>query len=346
MSEMHAPPEASPNGAATSTPVSTGIGAARGLWSPALIVALVALLASAVLGFALFRIEQSLSNDLAAKLGEFGATMHEARKQADEAREATRDFAQRMNTLESRLAEFQNQQLALETLYKDLARTRDEWVLADLEQIVMLASQQLQLAGNVRGALAALETADQRLARLDKPQFTGLRRAFAKDMEALRATPFVDTAGLALRLDALSGGLAGWPLAHMARARTPPAKAQGWGGLASELWGEFKQLVQIRRLSDPEAPLLTPTQTYYLRENLRLRLLSARFALLAREEATYQADLLAAHDWVARYFDTRDPAVTAAIKSLERLRASRVSIAVPDISGSLGAVAHYRLAQD
>jgi uroporphyrin-3 C-methyltransferase len=311
-----------------------------------LILAVLALIGCAALAFALFRTEQGLSRDLAEKLGEFGATAREARSESGAAQDATRDFAQRLNTIEARLAEFQNQQIALETLYKDLARTRDEWTLADIEQIVTLAAQQLQLSGNVKAALVALETADSRLARLDKPQFTGLRRALGRDMETLRATPFVDTGGIALRLDALSQGVAQLPLAHQARAKQAAPAPAGWGGAARETWNELKQLVQIRRLTDPEAPLLTPTQTYYLRENLRLRLLSARLALLAREEALYQSDLKAAHAWVERYFDARDPTVAAALVSLDKLLASRVSIAVPDIAASLDAVANHRLAHE
>ena len=80
-------------------------------------------------------------------------------------------------------------QLALEALYQDLSRNRDEWQLAEIEQVLAIASQQLQLAGNVRAALLALQLAEARLARADRPQFVPVRRALARDIERLRATP-------------------------------------------------------------------------------------------------------------------------------------------------------------
>src|SRR6266542_2987440 len=68
----------------------------------------------------------------------------------------------------ARLAESQSQSLALEALYQDLSRNRDEWQLAEIEQVLAIASQQLQLARNVRAALLALQLADSRLARTDR----------------------------------------------------------------------------------------------------------------------------------------------------------------------------------
>jgi uroporphyrin-3 C-methyltransferase/uroporphyrinogen III methyltransferase/synthase len=105
--------------------------------------------------------------------------------------------------LEGKQSEAQSQQLALEQVYQDLSRNRDEWALAEIEQVLSTASQQLQLAGNVPGALIALQNADNRLAKSDKPQFIAIRRAIAKDIERLKSLPALDLPGIALRLDSV-----------------------------------------------------------------------------------------------------------------------------------------------
>ena len=99
-------------------------------------------------------------------------------------------------------------------------------------------------------------------------------------------------------------------------------------------------------MDNPEAPLLAPAQSYFLRENLRLRLLSARIALLRHDEASYQADLQAASTWLKRYFDLKAKPTQAALSILKQLGSGPVNIEMPDISGSLSAVRHYRLAHE
>jgi uroporphyrin-3 C-methyltransferase len=83
----------------------------------------------------------------------------------------SKELQLKVGVLESRQLEAQSQQLALEQLYQDLSKNRDEWALAEIEQVLSTASQQLQLAGNVQGALIALQNADRSLSRSDKPQF-------------------------------------------------------------------------------------------------------------------------------------------------------------------------------
>ena len=155
----------------------------------------------------------------------------------------------RIAQLEARLAESQSQQLALEALYQDLSRNRDEWQLAEIEQVLAIASQQLQLAGNVRAALLALQLAEARLARADRPQFVPVRRALARDIERLRALPAVDLPAMSVRLDTpgRGGRLAA---ARLRRARRAAGAGEGRAGrraergvlarLGAEVWNELQ----------------------------------------------------------------------------------------------------------
>ena len=182
--------------------------------------------------------------------------------------------------------------------------------------MLAIASQQLQLAGNVRAALLALQLAEARLARADRPQFVPMRRALARDIERLKALPAVDVPAMTARLDSL---VAGGRLAAARLRRAQRAAGRGEGSAPARRArllvaprrrgvGRAAQLVVVRQVGPPEPPLLPPPQAYFVRENLRLRLLNARLSLLARDEAGYREDLRAAQAWIQRYFDARSQA--------------------------------------
>jgi uroporphyrin-III C-methyltransferase len=286
-----------------------------------------------------------------------------------------RELQTKVNVLESRQVEAQSQQLALEQLYQDLSKNRDDWALAEIEQVLSTASQQLQLAGNVRGALIALQNADARLSRADKPQFIVIRRAIAKDMDRLKSLPSTDLTGIALRLDSIIGQIDSMPLLSDEKPALPATQPKNtrdvrpsdsavaqdarnaagdsnvdWltrtkdvaQSLSNEMWNEIRQLVRVRTVDTPDALLLSPTQAYYARENLKLRLLNARLALLSRNESAFRSDLIAAQDTIAKYFDTRAKQTQTAQALLKQVQGSNLSIEMPTLADSLNAVRNYK----
>jgi len=296
---------------------------------------------------------RALRQELAQRLAVMDTQNREGRLIAGQAQDSARELQVKLGVLEDKLARSQNQQVALETLYQELSRNRDDWSIAEIEQIVLIAFQQLQLAGDVRSALIALQTADSRLQRADKPQLVPLRRVIAKDIERLKAMPYVDTVGISVKLDGIQSQVDGLPLAmevrpdaEKAAAAVTPADESAWQRVAREAWTDFKQMVRLQKLDKSELPLLAPEQAYFARENLKLRLLSARIALLQRDQTTFRADVKAAREWLNRYFDTQSTAVTSVLASLRELGDSPVDIDVPDIAGSLEAVRNYKLARD
>jgi uroporphyrin-3 C-methyltransferase/uroporphyrinogen III methyltransferase/synthase len=141
--------------------------------------------------------------EVARRLLSADTTSNETKLLAKNVQETTKEIQAKVLLIESKQIESQSQQLALEQLYQDLSKNRDEWALAEIEQVLATASQQLQLAGNVQGALIALQNADGRLAKSDKPQFITIRRAIAKDIDRLKSLPALDLPGIALRLDSV-----------------------------------------------------------------------------------------------------------------------------------------------
>src|SRR5262245_38175538 len=218
--------------------------------------------------------------EVARRLRDVEAESRNTRIAAREAQETAREMRTKLSALEQRLTESQSQQLALEALYQELSRNRDEWQLAEIEQVLAIAQQQLQLSGNVRAALLTLQLAESRLARANRPQFLPVRRALARDIERLKSLPTLDVPGLSLVLDRLVASVDGLPLAFDERIQragaakdakdakaAPPAEESFASRLGGEVWRELKSLIVVRRIDAPEPPLVPPSQAYFLREN-------------------------------------------------------------------------------
>lgn len=315
----------------------------------------------------------SLRSTLAQRLQSGEALNTETRLLAKAAQETSKELQAKVNVLENKQTEAQSQQVALEQLYQELAHNRDEWALSEIEQVLSTASQQLQLAGNVPGALIALQNADRLLSRSDKAQFITIRRAIARDQEKLKSLPIVDVTGMALRLDSVIGQVDALPLLSDEKPAVPATQPKNarvkqsksvaafglaapadtsndwmtvarnkWDSWSNEIWVELKQLVRVREVATPDALLLSPTQAFYARENLKLRLLSARLALLSRNESAFRNDILAAQDTIVRYFDTGAKQTQTAQALLKQIQNSNLSIEMPTLADSLNAVRNYK----
>lgn len=353
--EQTAPPEPPAAQPAPAAPAEKKAGSGLGL---RVLTGLLIAAALGASGWVYYDSRQRLGatqEELARRLKGVEDDAREARATAREAQESARDMQAKVGALEARLADTQSQQVALESLYQELSRNRDEWQLAEIEQVLAIAQQQLQLSGNVRAALLALQLAEARLERGDRPQFVPVRRALARDIERLKALPVLDLPGMVLKLDALVSIVDELPLAFEERIERTPvetpaatpesaaAKARNMlAQLGTEIWGELKQLVVVRRVDAPEPPLIAPTQSYFLRENLRLRLLGARVSLLTRNEAAYREDLRAAQGWIQRYYDTRSKKTTEVQAQLKTLASAPLNLEVPSITESLEAVRGFK----
>jgi uroporphyrin-III C-methyltransferase len=266
--------------------------------------------------------------------------------------------------LEAKLADSLGQQSQLKQLYDEMARTRGDLMLADVENSIMIAAQQLQLGGNVQSALLALTDAEQVLARSNQPAMIGLRRVLTRDIERLKSVPLADFAAAVNRLDAVVGLVEQMPLLadlQMNGATAPPPRPgspqpgfrgipervartslQGWDAFVAEL----RSLVRVQRVDQPEALLLSPDQRFLARESLRLQLLNARLNLLARNEALFRADLGRATAAIGKWFDGQHRSVVAAQGALRQLQATRLAVDLPSLAESIAAVRAARAASD
>jgi uroporphyrin-3 C-methyltransferase len=372
--EAQVPPAAPPR---MSGPATRGLfdRVARPL--PLAVIVLAALLA--VQTFSSHSRINSLRQDMARSLQKGNAVNAETAALARDVADQSKELQIKVGVLESRQSEAQSQQVALEQLYKDLSQNRDEWALSEIEQVLATASQQLQLAGNVQGALIALQNADRAVSSSNAPQFLTIRRVIAADIDRLKALPAVDLAGVALRLDnvivqvetlpmladekpllpvapvrttrRLEAAAAAAPAKSAAPAVPPESLGVGqrllqtWSQWSQEMWDDVRQLIRVRSVDDPEALMLSPSESFFVRENLKLRLLNARLALLSRNEGTFRDDLATAQTMLAKYFDTRARTTQSAQAALRQVQANDLTIELPTLAESLGAVRNYKAKQ-
>lgn len=243
----------------------------------------------------------------------------EARLLAKEAQDAARESIARATLLEARVGEVAVQRGQLDELMQTLLRSRDDHLIAEADSSLRAALQLAAISGSAEPIVAALTQARGRLSAADSVRLAPILRAIDRDLEAYRSTPLPDLASLARRLDqALRWADELTLLQDPARGgptlppTTPAASNAAPGGLPLPAWlGEgldslaeaLRGLLRVRRVDTPDAMLLAPDQAVLLRENLKLRLLNARLALLSRQFDTAQGDLQAASDAVLRHFD-------------------------------------------
>jgi uroporphyrin-III C-methyltransferase len=297
----------------------------------------------------------SLQQELARRLADGDSVAKEGRALARQSQEAMAALQSKVGVLEAKLAETQSQAVALEAMYQDISSTRDERLLAEVEQAVVIAMQQLQFAGNVEAALIALQGAEARLARSVQPQFLPVRKLLARDIERLKGTPGANISGLSLKIESVVSATDSLPLAYEQRpkveaAKPPsaarPASADYWRELGADLWREMRQLVRIERIDQGDPALLSPNQSFFLRENLKLRLLNARLALLQRDGKIFREEIRQAREHLDRYFDSQAKPVQAAQSTLRTLATTDVSFDLPGLAETLTAVRNFKFARE
>jgi len=335
----------------------------------ALVVAALAaggLLASGLLWQKLATIQE----ELARRSLDSGAQAIEARALARQAQEATRELSARLAIQETRISEVSLQRTQLEELMQSLSRSRDENLVVDVESALRLAQQQAQLTGSAEPLLAALKSADQRLARAAQPRLNPLQRAIARDMDRIKAATLTDVPVLMLKLDELARLADDLPVANAmvansplravpalaapapaARASAPAADKPSEGmfdKLSLSAWSqrtldnlrdEARKLLRVSRIEQPEAALLSPEQSFFLRENLKLRLLNARLALLSRQSDSVRTDLASASAWLGKYFDPSSRKTQAAAQLLAQVQGQLKTSELPRLDETMAALA-------
>lgn len=325
-------------------PVSAGVLA---LNKTVIALGLVAVLALLTVGL-LWQKVTGMQEQLARQSAEAQSQALEARALAKQAVSLAQETAARAAVMDARLSEVALQRGQLDELMQSLSRSRDENLVVDIDAALRLAQQQAQLTGSVEPLLAALKTADQRIVRAAQPRLALLQRAIARDIDRVKASAVSDTPTMLIKLDELVRLADELELANAVSATRPVQKASRspvappvnwWQSGLQLLLGEARNLVRVSRIETPEAALLSPEQAFFLRENLKLKLLNARLGLLARQIESARADLLAADTMLNRYFAAGDRKTQATTALLQQVQLQMRTLQIPRIDDSLAVLA-------
>ena len=325
----------------------------------------------AVLGVGLaWRADQRVRNveqELVRRQQESAGQASEARLFAKQAQDSARDAAAKVALLEARVAEGALQRSQLEELMTSLSRSRDENLLVDIEAAIRVAGQQTAITGSAEPLVAALKQSEERLARYNQARLEGVRRAIARDLDRVRAASVADISTLTIRLDEAIRmvdelALPGSALTRSEASRTPASASLAsrgsvsagaassplprWGMSVQETatqvlaraWDEVRSLVRVTRIDHPDAVLLAPEQAFFVKENLKLRLLNARLALLSRQFDTAQSDLQVAQASLDRYFDRTSRRTVLAVELIRQVAGQAKQGGVPRPDETLAAV--------
>lgn len=337
-------PSAAPT-AAESTSPSTTTGVARERWVQVLAVLAVLALGSSLL---LWQKVSGMQQQLARQSADSGANAAEARVGAKQAQELAMETAAKLAVTDAKVSEVALQRAQLEELMQSLSRSRDENLVVDIESAVRLAQQQAQLTGSVEPLLAALRTADARIARASQPRLNALQRAVARDLAKVKSSVVADTPAMLVKLDELVVLVDELPLANAVGAartgeapRRKPDEALGQWSLrwAQAVRDEVRTLVRVSRIDEPDAVLVAPEQTFFLRENLKLRLLNARLGVISRQVDSARSDLATAAVSVSKYFDASARKTQTAATLLQQVQSQMRVMELPRVDDTLAALA-------
>ncbi len=321
-------------------------------WLPSVSVALsvVALL----LGGQLWQKLSSMQELLARQSADAGQLSMQANSLAKNAQDLTQETAAKVALLDARLSEVALQRTQLEDLMQSLSRSRDENLVVDIESALGLAQQQADLTGSVQPMLAALQSAQKRLSKMPQPRLAPVLRAIQHDIDRLQSASLTDVPGVLIRLDELVVLVETLPAVNAvgpnSRAAHAPDKPpvrtwsqiwadKDWAAVGQRMWAEMTGLVRVSRIEQPESVLLSPEQSYFARENLKLRLLNARLGLLARQTITARNDLALAERDMGQFFDLSNRQGQTAKALLKQVQGQIRLAELPRLDGTMAALA-------
>jgi uroporphyrin-III C-methyltransferase len=331
-----------------------------------------ALAVSMLASFYLWRKLTNMQEHLARQSADATNLSVEARSLAKNAQDVAREASARSSLNETRLSEVALQRSQLDELMQSLSRSRDENLVVDVESALRLAQQQAQLTGSVEPLLAALKTADQRLTRAAQPRLNGVRKALASDTDKIKAAAVTDIPSLLVKLDEIGRLVEDLPVLNtvtaVARIETQNAGSKVVGSKSAAItsitttttvnqaadwktnlqdfmhsnWQivrtELAKLVRVSRIENPDAVLLSPEQTYFFRQNLKLKILNARLGLLGRQIQSVKSDLASVAEDVRKYSDPTSKQAQLLQAAVTQVHTQLSNAAIPALDTSLAAL--------
>ena len=317
------------------------------------VVALIALLSLAG-NFLLWNKLARIQNNLATASAQAQILAQEAKLLATTSAERSDSAQAKLALVDAKLDAFNAQNTQVEALLQNAARTQSDYLLADIDSSLRLAQQQAQFTGNALTLIDALQQAQHRLGLSGEGGvfLQPVLAAIKRDLERLQTTGYPDIPAAVEKLDQLAGSIDSLPMLAQQPSKTsdiniavaapnamPQAKWQQW---LMPAWVQIRSLLQISRVDMADAALIGPSELYFVRENLKLQLLSARTALLSRRLLAAQSAMAQVQKQLKTYGDMNTPAYKKAQELLtqaQSLSGSSGQDSVPAANDSARAIA-------
>lgn len=184
------------------------------------------------------------------------------------------------------------------------------WRLNEAEYLIRLAGRKIWLEHDIVAATQLLRESDNSVQQLNDPRLLPLRKNIARDIATLENTALVDASGIVLKIDGIINELDKLKIAHvelpkpLQRTEADVSTVQAeWKKNLAKVWTELTtNFFTIRRRDGQVEALLEPKHAWYLRENLKLQLQQAQFAVLHEDPKAFTMNLTQANAWLNEYY--------------------------------------------
>lgn len=251
------------------------------------------------------------------------------------------DFSQLHNEkLESTRKELNE---AIGRVQRQLGKTRGDWLIADAEYLLSVASERLHLIGDVNTTREALEAADQRLRESGDAGIFKVREEIAREIAEIKSVVVPDVVGVYSSIQSLQDQVdklalllpyTGKTMTAPTEEKEQPDKTSEDQGLLDSAMNQLEDIVTIRHTEHEVKEILTPEEAQFIREQLRVKLEMVKISLVQHNEALFQSSLADAKKWAEQHFN-KNTEVNNFIAEIDRFSNIKIRSQFPDISSSL-----------
>lgn len=221
-------------------------------------------------------------------------------------------------------------------------RQQKDWILAEIDYLLRMANRRLQIARDINGAIAAMQSADQRLHDLADLSLFGIRQQLSKDIANLKALHEVDVNGTAMALDQMLVHLSELPYKSVIdEVKTQLENDQKSSDQQTESTGFVDSVLNtVMKIGDIKIhdrsiePASSREQQQFIEQMLRTYLLGARLAVLRYDQTQYIHDLEQAQNLLHGHYKASDNRVNQMKSDLATFASLNLTPDLPNINQS------------
>ena len=228
---------------------------------------------------------------------------------------------------------------AVAKINSELSNGINDFVIAEVSQLLKLANNSALFSSDSRSAIKALQLADIQLKEMADPRYSVVRRKINEEIALLESIEQVDIESATVKLKSLANRIPSLALENDVPAISEVVvevedKPQGLKAGLKEMWADVVNYNSVQRIDQAPKPLLVPEQRYFLNQNIQLQLAKAELGLVQNRASVYTESLNVATTWLNEYFDLRNTDVKEVLAQIEELKRISLANELPEISGS------------